>query len=317
MEEAADPRQWWREREAVERARQKYFHFLLHPFTQPDELFGPIEISMLRKGVLVRVNFGMLTGAGVRAAFLDEVFKGTGSILNTLLTLTNERKYFNWGKFKRSDLVAFIGASNEMPGAGFGGSQSPEADFPMMHAFLDRFVTRLHVPIASSAMLPHADPVGTDMSKALAKSLEREGKRFRTGEPFNQEGAQMPSMNDLLLLGRFCFQGLPHEVPFTLNRQKDAFFAAFMRIAAALRTNATNVGEGHISWSISPRKLRSLYKVALAYSLVLSGFTTGHETIPLNFERSLRVFQHIWDTGLEAKREELAHTVESLIRAQL
>ena len=38
-----------------------------------EEVFGPIELELLKKGVLTRVNFGLLTGPGVRAAFLDEV----------------------------------------------------------------------------------------------------------------------------------------------------------------------------------------------------------------------------------------------------
>ena len=105
----------WQRRSGVEKQTQKFFHYLLSRFTLPEELFGPIEISLLRKGLLVRVNFGLLTGPGVRAAFLDEVFKGSSSILNTLLTLTQERRFFNWGGMEESDLLFLIGASNELP----------------------------------------------------------------------------------------------------------------------------------------------------------------------------------------------------------
>src|SRR5207247_9685253 len=75
---------WWDKREAQEKKLQKYFHLTLNRFTQPEELFGPIEIELLRGGVLVRVNFGFMTSPGVRAAFLDELFKASPSCLSTV-----------------------------------------------------------------------------------------------------------------------------------------------------------------------------------------------------------------------------------------
>src|SRR5262249_1258996 len=107
---------WWLMREAQERERQKYFSYTLSRFTEPEELFGPIEISLLRRGVQVRVNFVMIRGPGVRAGFLDEVFKASSSILNSMLRLILNREHFNWGGMRPSDLLMFIGASNELPG---------------------------------------------------------------------------------------------------------------------------------------------------------------------------------------------------------
>lgn len=331
----ANPREAWERRAEQERLVQKYYHFLLHPFTQPDELFGPIEISLLRRGILVRVNFGMLTGPGVRAAFLDEVFKGAGGILNSLLTLTNERKYFNWGGFESSDLAAFIGASNEMPGSFASGAQSgrsPEGEFQLLYAFLDRFSTRLFVPIAAS----HSDQTQsgnetTPMTQALDIALEREGRRFRTGAPFSprdtiggsEPSIEMPTINDLLLLGRYCFQHLPPAHPQagadSIARAFDPkdewnYYTAFRSIGAALRSTATDLLDSQITWTISPRKLRSLYKVGLAYALVRSDFSSGQSLIPLEPHHSLKVFRNIWDSVHPDNRDELATQVGANIK---
>jgi MoxR-like ATPase len=131
----------WEKKGAEARKQPKYFHYLLHRFVQIEELFGPVDVSLLKKGVLARVNFGLLTGPGVHGCFLDEVGKATGALLNALLGLLAERQFFQWGGMKPSDLKIVIGASNEMPGAlgGMGGATPGGDDFRTMYAFVDRF----------------------------------------------------------------------------------------------------------------------------------------------------------------------------------
>jgi hypothetical protein len=309
MEKADSPRQWWVKREQREREKYKYFHYLLSRFTQPEELFGPIEISLLRQGYHVRVNFGLLTGAGVRAAFLDEVFKASSSILNTLLSLTNERRYPNWGAQQESDLLMFVGASNEMPGGYSGGADGTGGDeFATLYAFLDRFPIRLAVPQLSAG---NDAPEKSLLARAFDKAVEREGQRFCTGRPFAGT-SDMPSINDALLLGRFAFQHLANDgwaTPFKDNAR--AFRQAFLRVAAALQSQGTILPRRVIRWTLSPRKLKALYKIALAHALIRTGFVSNGSVVAAG-RPDLHVFDLIWDAA--AERDNLRERVASLIQ---
>src|SRR5690349_15667816 len=64
------------------------FEYLLGRFTEPSEIFGPVDLRKLRDGVVETETRGMLPEADV--AFLDEVFQGSTAILNTLLGVLNE-----------------------------------------------------------------------------------------------------------------------------------------------------------------------------------------------------------------------------------
>src|SRR5262245_57557594 len=66
----------------------RYFGYLLVRFTEPSEIFGPIDLRKLKDGVVETETSGMLPEAEI--AFLDEVFLGSTAILNTLLGILNE-----------------------------------------------------------------------------------------------------------------------------------------------------------------------------------------------------------------------------------
>lgn len=106
-----------------------YFEYLLTRFTEPNELFGPVDINAFREGVYQRNTAGMLPEAQV--VFLDEIFKSNSAILNSLLTLLNERKYVSGGKTISCPLISVFGASNEVP--------SDET----LGAIFDRFLLRV------------------------------------------------------------------------------------------------------------------------------------------------------------------------------
>jgi MoxR-like ATPase len=109
----------------------RYFEYLLSRFTEPSEIFGPVDLRRLREGVVETETAGMLPEAEV--AFLDEVFLGSTAILNTLLAILNERTFRRGSTVKRCPLRICVGASNVIP------------DDEALAAFADRFLVRVFV----------------------------------------------------------------------------------------------------------------------------------------------------------------------------
>jgi MoxR-like ATPase len=116
-------------------AKSSYFERLLTRFTVPEELFGPLSIQGLEEDRYERLTEKYLPTASI--AFLDEIFKANSAILNSLLTLLNEREFDNGTRRNKTPLIAVIGASNELP-------ESEELD-----ALFDRFLLRVHVGAVS------------------------------------------------------------------------------------------------------------------------------------------------------------------------
>src|SRR5580693_1870584 len=55
-----------------------YFEYLLGRFTEPSEIFGPVDLRRLKEGFVETETSGMLPEAEI--AFLDEVFQGSTAI---------------------------------------------------------------------------------------------------------------------------------------------------------------------------------------------------------------------------------------------
>ena len=110
---------------------KSYFEYLLTRFTEPSELFGPIDPNAFREGKYRRVTAGKMSEAQV--VFLDEIFKANSAILNSMLTILNERRYDAGGGPQRVPLMSMIAASNEQP------------EGPELAALYDRILVRLEV----------------------------------------------------------------------------------------------------------------------------------------------------------------------------
>jgi MoxR-like ATPase len=91
----------------------KYFEYLLTRFTEPNELFGPVDIAAFREGKYTRRIDNMLPTAEI--VFLDEIFKSNSAILNSLLHVINERKFQNGAEVVKVPLISLFAASNEVP----------------------------------------------------------------------------------------------------------------------------------------------------------------------------------------------------------
>ncbi len=90
-----------------------YFEYLLTRFTEPNELFGPVDIKEFREGRYTRRTENTLPEAEI--VFLDEIFKSNSAILNSLLHIINERKFTNGPEIRDVPLISMYAASNEVP----------------------------------------------------------------------------------------------------------------------------------------------------------------------------------------------------------
>lgn len=108
---------------------------VLNQHTPPEALFGPVSIAGLKADKYFRRTAGRIPEAvGI---FLDEVWKGSPAILNTLLSVLNERTYDEGETSKKCPLRLAVAASNEYPAEGDAAV--------MLAALFDRFLFRKNV----------------------------------------------------------------------------------------------------------------------------------------------------------------------------
>ena len=106
----------------------RFFGYLLSPTTDPSELFGPVAISKLLKDEYTRDVQGYLPSANI--AFLDELFRGSSAVLNSLLTVLNERTFNNGKELIHTPIQSVVAATNSFP------------QEESLQAFCDRFLFR-------------------------------------------------------------------------------------------------------------------------------------------------------------------------------
>lgn len=137
----------------------RYFEYLLGRFTEPNEIFGPVDLRKLKEGVVETQISGMLPEAEI--AFLDEIFQGSTAILNTLLGLLNEREFRRGHTHIHCPLRVCVGASNALP------------EDESLAAFADRFLVRIFVE-------PIADPMLEQLLEGGWKLAQRSIQRKAT-----------------------------------------------------------------------------------------------------------------------------------------
>lgn len=142
----------------------RYFEHLMHRFSTPEELFGPISITKLKQDEYERQLSGYLADADF--AFLDEIWKSSPAVLNTLLTLINEHTYHNGNRIMKAPLRSMAVASNEIP-----------LNDDDLAALYDRFIVRLVIEPVRGAdnfikMVTTAPAVENDESAHAEKMKE-------------------------------------------------------------------------------------------------------------------------------------------------
>jgi MoxR-like ATPase len=153
--------------------RGRYFEYLLTRFTEPNEIFGPIDLVRLRQGTVATVTTGMLPEA--EFVFLDELFNANSAILNNLLTVLNERIYRRGAETHQLPMLSLFSASNHLP------------EEQALRALFDRFLLRCHVDSLPRQAMPRLLAAGW--------ALEKSG-----------EAASTVTADDLRLLSRKVFE---------------------------------------------------------------------------------------------------------------
>ena len=130
----------------------RYFEYLLTRFSEPNEIFGPIDLARLREGAVATVTTGMLPEA--EFAFLDELFNANSAILNNLLTVLNERVFRRGAEVHRLPLLSLFSASNHL------------AEDEALGALFDRFLLRCHVDHLKREAMPRLLSAGWALERS-------------------------------------------------------------------------------------------------------------------------------------------------------
>jgi MoxR-like ATPase len=169
----------------------KFFGYLLSPTTDPSELFGPVAVSKLLKDEYSRDVQGYLPSAHI--AFLDELFRGSSAVLNSLLTILNERTFNNGRDVITTPIQSIVAATNSFP--------QEEA----LQAFCDRFLFRPTVDLLrapTSKRLLDAWALGitdrplveSDLTYADLEKLQLEVNKIAPSEEFLDAFSQVFEM---------------------------------------------------------------------------------------------------------------------------
>lgn len=161
------------------------FSALLNKFSDPAELFGPVDVMALKAGRYSRITAGKLPEADF--AFLDEIWKASSAILNTLLRILNEGQYDRGdGTLARCPLKLAVAASNEWPQSESGGRE--------LAALFDRFVLRKSVgyvrTVAGTEDLLFRPDLGPKLSTSLTPDELAVARAAAAATPFSPDAQQ-------------------------------------------------------------------------------------------------------------------------------
>lgn len=173
-------------------SQHRSFQYLLHAFTEPDEILGVVDLNKLKDAQpqFRRLREGSITDAEV--IFLDEVMRGNSAILNALLTIINERRVYEGGQYCKAKARVIFGASNAPP--------TPR-QLEDLRAFYERFIIR--VESAYTPMEFHDEQPPAARVRLLREGWRAEVRDLRGGyDPKASAMSPTACLNDILLCNR-------------------------------------------------------------------------------------------------------------------
>jgi len=263
-------------KDALGIAEVDYFEYMLTRFTEPSEIIGAVDIKELRDGRYIRRKEGKLPTA--KLVFLDEIFKSNSAILNILLTIINEKKFYQDGTPEPVPLRVMFAATNEIPEQG------------ELAALKDRFVLKVQ---SRSVQDDH-------FQELIDAGLQGEAYKGLNQKPWAEGHA---TLDDFLKANRYLTHLFARRTAGQggdEQNDRDVYFPVdvfkeFQRLVKTL------VREDKIF--ISDRKLVKLYKLFRVRAWLLSGGTVSRG--------DLRLLAYLGETHQEI--EHLREKVPSLL----
>jgi hypothetical protein len=255
---------------------KKFFDYLMNSYTQPDELFGAPKIEQLMKGKFERDIEGKLPEADF--AFLDEIFRGGSHILNTLLSVINERKFHNGSEVKDLPLVNLFGAAN-----------APPTD-PDLGAFYDRFPIRI---LTESIFKKRGNGSDKDLmgKNLLEVSIGIERGKFDS-RARDQEKKDAPACsNDFRFLRHYMLRSIIKNNLYG-NTTAEKFRLAFYKLR-------------DLPMKYSDRTFSRLFTVGLAHNFLETGTCKNPK-----WEHLKMAF--LWTADSHQQREAIEHEIEGI-----
>jgi MoxR-like ATPase len=242
-------------KDALGIADEDYFEYMLTRFTEPSEIIGPIDINQLREGRYLRREQGKLPTA--RLAFLDEIFKSNSAILNILLTIINEKKFYQDGVPQPVRLRVMFAATNEVPEQG------------ELAALKDRFVLKAESRSVQDDYF--ADLIDAGLQSEVHRSLNQ--KPWMEGHC---------TLEDILKANRYLTMQFGRRQRGGRNEDqgdRQLFFPAevFKEFQRLVKT----LVHGQDPIFISDRKLVKLYKLFRIRAWLFTGGTVSYDDLRL------------------------------------
>ncbi len=224
-----------------------YFEYLLTRFTEPSEVLGPIDINELRSGRYIRRERGKLPTA--RLVFLDEIFKASSAILNALLTVINERKFYQDGAPVPVKLKILFAATNEIP------------EHSELGALKDRFCLKAACRSVQE----------THFIELIDAGIESQTNKDLNRKPWSEN---LTSLEDLLKAHRYLTLVMARKEP----KDRDLFFRDEV-MREFRRVIRTLVREDEVF--VSDRKLIKLYRLLRTRAWIVHGGAVEREDLQL------------------------------------
>lgn len=222
------------------------FDYLITRYTEPSELLGPIDLNALRDGRYIRRVEGKLPTS--KMAFIDEIFRANSAILNTLLSVLNERCFYQDGQAEPVDTEVFVAAANRL------------SDDAELSALRDRFLIKVGLSDVKHKHLNELLRVG------ITQELDRRNRR---------NVAQLTSLDVFSQLRNHLDDSLLNT--FEQDKDDPLFPATHRRLFERLLLSLD--GEGYSQ--ISDRSSVKLYRLVRFHAFLFGSGEVQHSDLML------------------------------------